>query len=159
MATVYDGRMRMVRAGLPRTRRSLLVVIAMLVAVAVAIVVVVMRDDAPQSPDEAVTAYVEALNDSDADRLVELAGRHMNSTSAARARVRQLGGQDIRLTSVDIELDGITENIGTARLVGNGKRGRYSETIRLAADEFGDWSISLGSVKDPIPSSAGTKRP
>ncbi|MGH3519980.1 MAG: hypothetical protein ACRDQ7_21860 [Haloechinothrix sp.] len=113
----------------------------MLVVVVGLVAYFLLSSGHPRTPEEAVDAYIAALNDGDADALAALTPSHVDASEHIAAKLAEHGRQGIQITSVTVssEID-IRQAIATVE--GEGARGTYSESHYLYAKD-GRWYVDM----------------
>lgn len=127
--------------------RWILVGVGVVIVIAGALLVI-LPSSHPRSPEELLDSYISALNDNDADEVASLIHRDVDATSDIELKLAKFGGQNIDVTNADISRTGMGGFGADVRVVGSGDRGPYRESLHFSADEFGDWYLDLGKVKE-----------
>jgi hypothetical protein len=95
----------------------------------------------PSSPEEAVDAYIAALNDSDREALAALVPEHVDASDDLGDKLNTLGGQHITLSNVDVSSD-VDIRQAIAHLRGTRSDGEYSESLYLFSED-GRWYVDM----------------
>lgn len=123
-----------------------MLVLAVVAGLGLAVVVAaiaLLYEPRPTSPQEALDAYIVALNDNDAGALQRLVREDVDATAQIEAKLTKFGGQNLEVTDVEINITGFGF-VAEVEVTGRGERGPYRESLQFSGDEFGDWYISLG---------------
>jgi hypothetical protein len=117
----------------------------------------VFSGNPPRSPEEAIEAYIAALNDDDPRALARLAHRDVDASAQIEEKLDAFGGQNIQVTHVEVTVTGFG-HAAEVDVTGHGDHGDYSESLHFSGDEFGEWHIDLG-VMPPAGEEEGTEGP
>lgn len=99
-------------------------------------------DTGAGSPQQAIDAYVAALNARDTKALAQLAPPGNDAADEIRQRLDQHGGQNIRIASTRLT-NGVSPDVVSASIQGQGSAGDYSETLTLTRTDD-RWHVVMG---------------
>ena len=112
--------------------------------------------DSKEDARNAVESYVKALNDRDADQLIEVGG--VPDDSRARREARRIladkGGRGLSITGVRIDLD-MGPDAGSAKLSAEERSGKSVHDSFSVVREDGAWHLAVFTDR-PAPSGKST---